>query len=847
MIRDSHHRTEEIFNRVGSQNHQQHIMANNDDNTDESSLYSSDVDVENDVEYQEEEDDDEDSVYEDYETDPTFDSHYEEDNQDSFEQFGYHNNDDDEILPRLVSRQREQGFDSSNIICIAKPTKLTMKPQVTDPVLKNHYEAFSLKAIQIGLQYPGMVRDPNGTYASLFIWDKEKYEHLSDRNQRNIDGTYKHGRYRSGKVNVLYATDTNKGGRTSDLVYRSKNYPTDTKFQEICNLRDLPSGMDAGIVQTTWECYDVIIADNNAPTFHRNFLKMIRDRQGFRLGLLKTGGQSLLEGGANALFHLSGNALELGTHHKATIDEWIRASAELRDGIVQVLRNQGFKSQRGRQIKILVTLSWPPGLEKDFYVKTACIETVIDDDFDANTMDLFLEAPPDPDAPYDPTSYTDEQKKEATAKLFATLKIFLEYDGKVIWYLDTNKFLFPGAMLIQILLDHGLVIALNGFDGQTIVFVLPGVVKTVIMHCPFGICGDCRVFIALWLVALRCIVLQSLIDVGHWSRGEPFDASHRGLQALYNFCMTFQAYHFTRMHAAVTFIDALVRDQSKFACLLNKLAKTPDDRNYPISWSARRRYNNTTTVADTRRENVPNIIQRGLNILVSVDEEFEDVKVKMAQNKRPRQVYEPYLDAVRVVQALFLEDRKNLANDRWKYLLPRIAAVSPELAATIKSVRDTNVLTNLGNRTSLNGCGRYEVALNDRFFEHLFPQLNTDFKAFFMVSQDQDNRVYGMARLGGTLATTVEQFEGVYPVYHLSYESFRQKLKPDSSKPASASRRRTSALGKRKTNAVRSQIAVPTPTHLLPTPCRLNVKNHPNFTAVHNGVEYVLLYLKERE
>ena len=68
-----------------------------------------------------------------------------------------------------------------------------------------------------------------------------------------------------------------------------------------------------------------------------------------------------------------------------------------------------------------------------------------------------MEAPSDSDVPYDPTSYTDEQKKEeATAKLFATLKIFLEHDGKVIWYLDTNKFLFPGVALIQIILDHGM-------------------------------------------------------------------------------------------------------------------------------------------------------------------------------------------------------------------------------------------------------------------------------------------------------------------------------------------------------------------------------------------------------
>ena len=138
-------------------------MATDDGNTDESSLYLSDVDVESDVEYQDEGDDDEDSVYEDYESDPTFDSHYEEDNQDSFEQFGYHSNDDDEVLPRLVSRRRQQGIDSSDIIYIAKPTKLTMKPQVTDPVLKNHYGAYSLKAIQIALQYPGMVRDPTGT------------------------------------------------------------------------------------------------------------------------------------------------------------------------------------------------------------------------------------------------------------------------------------------------------------------------------------------------------------------------------------------------------------------------------------------------------------------------------------------------------------------------------------------------------------------------------------------------------------------------------------------------------------------------------------------------------------
>ena len=295
------------------------------------------------------------------------------------------------------------------------------------------------------------------------------------------------------------------------------------------------------------------------------------------------------------------------------------------------------------------------------------------------------------------------------------------------------------------------------------------------------------------------------------------------------------------MHAAVTFVDALVRDRSKFACLLNKLAKTPNDPNYPISWSARRRYNNTTTVADTRRENIPNIIQRGINVLVSVDEEFEEEKVTKARKKKPREEYEPYLDAVRVVQTLFRQDGKNLANDRWKYLLPQIEVVSPELAATIKSARDNKLLKNLGNRTSLTGCGRYEVALNDRFFEHLFPQLNTDFKAFFMVSQDQHNRVYGMARLGGTLATTVEQFEGEYPVYHLSQESFRQKLKPAKSRPASNS------TSKRKTNAVRSQIAVPTPSHLLPTPCRLNVKNHPNFTVVRNGVKYVLLYLKERD
>ena len=108
-----------------------------------------------------------------------------------------------------------------------------------------------------------------------------------------------------------------------------------------------------------------------------------------------------------------------------------------------------------------------------------------------------MEAPSDSDVPYDPTSYTDEQKKEATAKLFAHLKIFLQCDGEVIWYLDTNKLLFPGAKLIQILLDHGLVIALNGFDGQTIVFVLPGAVKTVIMIAPL-------VFVATVEYSLHC-------------------------------------------------------------------------------------------------------------------------------------------------------------------------------------------------------------------------------------------------------------------------------------------------------------------------------------------------------
>lgn len=139
------------------------MAIDDDNNTDGSSLYLSDVDVESDVEHQGEGDDDEDSVYEDYESDPTFDSHYEEDNQDSFEQLGYHSNDDDEILPRLLSLRQQHGFHSSDIIYIAKPTKLTMKPQVTDPVLKNHYGAYSLKAIQIALQYPGMVRDPTGT------------------------------------------------------------------------------------------------------------------------------------------------------------------------------------------------------------------------------------------------------------------------------------------------------------------------------------------------------------------------------------------------------------------------------------------------------------------------------------------------------------------------------------------------------------------------------------------------------------------------------------------------------------------------------------------------------------
>ena len=170
-------------------------------------------------------------------------------------------------------------------------------------------------------------------------------------------------------------------------------------------------------------------------------------------------------------------------------------------------------------------------------------------------------------------------------------------------------------------------------------------------------------------------------------------------------------------------------------------------------------------------------------------------------------------------------------NVRWGCLLRKLKKTVPELYQAVKTVRDNNLVQNKGNRKSLTGCGKAEVELNNQFWNYLAPSLQVGYKCFLLQTQEQSNRKYGMNRLGGTLTTSQQGHAGEYDLFFLSYESYRNKMKP---------REATKKKKRSVTKAVKSQ-HVPLPTHLLPSP------SLPTITEEHLGHTFVLTELKVRK
>lgn len=230
------------------------------------------------------------------------------------------------------------------------------------------------------------------------------------------------------------------------------------------------------------------------------------------------------------------------------------------------------------------------------------------------------------------------------------------------------------------------------WEGEVFLYIHWEKQAAVALHRPLGVSGDSRDFIAVKTSVLRCMVVEVLMRVGAYVKGEgsldELREYQNAQQAAYNFEATRNFAHQSKRAAAAMGRQAMTPEDVNAVERCN-LAKSIDLPEYPLFRSNRLAFNGLGRNSEAARP---------------VDHfRIEKARVQISKAK----VEADLVDVVKNVNKVFEGNETRL----WKTLYQNLGEESP-LALKLKTMRDKTILKNKGNRTKKLGADLETVEAN---------------------------------------------------------------------------------------------------------------------------------------
>ena len=344
--------------------------------------------------------------------------------------------------------------------------------------------------------------------------------------------------------------------------------------------------------------------------------------------------------------------------------------------------------------------------------------------------------------------------------------------------LDTNKDpLYPnGGLFKKLMADEDFMAVATIHGGEIVIFQSRNQASIIMLHRPLGLAADSRKIIRLEKSIQRFMTIFILENLVRYIQGDDPMASFRewnnAIMAASIFEMTTRSFHLSKYIATAAARDCLTPDNI-YACIQNQLSKTAGEH-VPTSRLARRAYKvDVMTMMTMTTMTVPNndMEQEHCETVTAHKFDFKDkfarrpvasFIIRQAQRILNFSNTESIGRHVKAVQDLFLGGNVNpvTVNKRWEYLLRNKLVPHSTLHRLVTTERNKFIKVNGGNT---NPYVDFDLSATDKDF---LGMLQEDGKPFW-------------ARLDGSISKTSRpQNPQPYSVYtELVFKSIKERTK----------------------------------------------------------------------
>ena len=540
---------------------------------------------------------------------------------------------------------REDDFE--NVVSSLDAKDLTMDPKCTNSDIIAIIVRTSATSMARVNEYPGLHKDPNSNNILKYHTPREE---LPGR------GSYEYGQYSEDGELIKLGSSGNLYWRANDPS--SLYCKEEGKFVILMNLESMPMELDLQAGQDFFDMLTKMINHPNVPWAYKAFCDTILNRGGYRLGAKKIGIRLIIESGLILMYQDMGNAREMGMFDGKKWELWNNKADEIRKTLWKtyaehVLGDKDATPHRTTSTERVVSTvsehcttsiltehqiehlsSYPTYYcaVQQLLSVTVCILKSWTGIKDLDMTKVNVMPNPafqgDDREPTEEEAFSDnypaEKMKEAVENTDKRITKFSRKQKAVIVADQCNTFVGPGGM------DRKFRIV--GYDPKD--YICGGEIRTYIhrkqrnmsiIHRPPGPSAESRSFAVRSRQIQRCIAMEGIQRFACDVRGVQQNKRYESpLLGGYLFHAAHDGLHLP-LKVASAFAKDAVSPESVFACVENRLSKTPADPNYPVTKRNRdfaRGYENTSVT--TNRINDRFVIQRAFNLCSSFHCENEN-------------------------------------------------------------------------------------------------------------------------------------------------------------------------------------------------------------------------------